>query len=168
VVSCSKYLLWHAMHFLQRSTHFSKNELQTVCRKLQKDSGAGGFDLGAPFSWLEKPRNCMGARSGLYCGCSNGVPPISVSASIATFQSCNADAPLRLLRHPKKRSFKTTVTPFSRSGWSVVNRRIACQGRYFEKDSHRTSTKSRLGVIRRVHELCKRPSYFDFATLLDQ
>jgi hypothetical protein len=25
---------------------------------------------------------------------------------------------------------------------------IACQGRYFEKDRHRTSTKFRLGVIR--------------------
>jgi hypothetical protein len=35
-----------------------------------------------------------------------------VSASIVTFQSRNADAPLRLLRHPKKGSFKTTVTPF--------------------------------------------------------
>jgi hypothetical protein len=38
-----------------------------------------------------------GARSGLYGGCSNGVPPISVSASIAIFQSCSAVAPLRLL-----------------------------------------------------------------------
>jgi len=37
-----------------------KNMLQTVCCKLQEDSGAGGFDLGAPFSWLEKPRNHMG------------------------------------------------------------------------------------------------------------
>jgi hypothetical protein len=33
-VSFSKYLPWQAMHFLQRSTHFSKNVLQTVCRKL--------------------------------------------------------------------------------------------------------------------------------------
>jgi hypothetical protein len=37
------------------------------------------------------------AISGLHGGCSDGVPPISVSASIATFQSRNADAPLRLL-----------------------------------------------------------------------
>jgi hypothetical protein len=37
-----------------------KNVLQTVCRKLQEDSGTGGFDLGTPFSWLEKPRNRMG------------------------------------------------------------------------------------------------------------
>jgi hypothetical protein len=36
------------------------NMLQTVCRKLQEDSGTGGFDLAAPFSWLEKPRNSMG------------------------------------------------------------------------------------------------------------
>jgi hypothetical protein len=27
-----------------------ENVLQTVCRKLQEDSGTGGFDLGAPFS----------------------------------------------------------------------------------------------------------------------
>jgi hypothetical protein len=38
-----------------------ENVLQTVCRKLQEDNNrAGGFDLGAPFSWLEKPRNRMG------------------------------------------------------------------------------------------------------------
>jgi hypothetical protein len=29
-----------------------------------------------------------GVRSGLYGGCSNGVPPISVSASIATSAVC--------------------------------------------------------------------------------
>jgi hypothetical protein len=67
-----------------------------------------------------KTQKSHGARSGLYGGCSNGVPLISVSASIATFQSRNADAPLKLLRHPKNGSFKTTVTPFSRNGWSVV------------------------------------------------
>jgi hypothetical protein len=36
---------------------------------------------------------------------------------------------------------------------------ITCQRRYFGKDRHRTSTKFRLGVIRWVHELFKRPSY---------
>jgi hypothetical protein len=29
-----------------------------------------------PFSWLERPRNRMGVRSGLYGGCSDGVPRI--------------------------------------------------------------------------------------------
>jgi hypothetical protein len=52
-----------------------------------------------------KAQKSHGAKSGLYGGCSNGVSPISVSASIATFQSRNADAPLRF-RHPKKVSFK--------------------------------------------------------------
>jgi hypothetical protein len=52
------------------------------------------------------------ARSGLCGECSNWVTLFSVSASIATFQSRNADIPLRLLRHPKKDSFKTNVTPF--------------------------------------------------------
>jgi hypothetical protein len=33
-----------------------ENVLQTVCRMLQGDSGTGG----APFSWLERPRNRMG------------------------------------------------------------------------------------------------------------
>jgi hypothetical protein len=69
---------------------------------------------------VQKAHKSHGARSGLYGGCYNGVSPISVSASIATFQSRNADAPQRLLHHLKKGSFKTTVIPFSRSGWSVV------------------------------------------------
>jgi hypothetical protein len=37
-----------------------ENVLQTVHHKLQEDSGTGSFDLGAPFSWLKKLRNCMG------------------------------------------------------------------------------------------------------------
>jgi hypothetical protein len=67
-----------------------------------------------------KAQKSHGAKSGLYGGCCNGIPPISMSASIATSQSSNADPLLRLFRHPKKGSFKTTVTPFSRSGWSDV------------------------------------------------
>jgi hypothetical protein len=43
-----------------------------------------------------KAQKSHGARSGLYGGCSNGVPPISISASIATFQLRNADAPLKV------------------------------------------------------------------------
>jgi hypothetical protein len=75
-----------------------------------------------------KAQKSRGARSGLYDGCSNGVPPILMSASTAPFQSHNADAPLRLLRHPKKGSFKITVTPFSKSGWSVVKSASLAKG----------------------------------------
>jgi hypothetical protein len=35
---------------------------------------------------------------------------------------------------------------------------IACQGRYFEKETVTAPPEFRLGVIRRVHELFKRPS----------
>jgi hypothetical protein len=85
-------------------------------------------------------------RSGVYGECSNGVPPISVSASVATFQSHNADAPLRLFLHPKKSSFKMTVTPFSKSGWSVVrNASLAKGGTSKERPSphlHKVPTRS--------------------------
>jgi len=69
-----------------------------------------------------------GVRSGLYGGCSNGIPPISVSTSIATFQLHNANTPLRLHHHPKKYSFKMTVTLFSRSRWSVISASLAKGG----------------------------------------
>jgi hypothetical protein len=52
-VSFSKYLPWQAMHFLQRSTHFSK-----TCYRPLITSICACF--GAPFSWLEKSRNRMG------------------------------------------------------------------------------------------------------------
>jgi hypothetical protein len=39
-----------------------ENVLQTVCRKLQEDSGTGGFDL----FMVGKVQKSHGARSGLY------------------------------------------------------------------------------------------------------
>jgi hypothetical protein len=59
-VSFSKYLPWQAMHFLQRFTHFS----ETCCRPMITSKC-----LASEFPFHE-------ARSGLYDGCSNGVPPI--------------------------------------------------------------------------------------------
>jgi hypothetical protein len=112
-----------------------------------------------PLFMVGKAQKSHRARSGLYGGCSNGVPPTSVSPSIATFQSRNADAPLRLLLYPEKGSFKTTVTPFSISEWSVVRSASPAKGGIRKRDRHRTSTKYRLFVIWWVHELCKCPSY---------
>jgi hypothetical protein len=51
-----------------------------------------------------------------------------VGAFIANFQSRDADVPLRLLRHPKKGPFKTTVTPSSISGWGVVRSASLAKG----------------------------------------
>jgi hypothetical protein len=78
-----------------------------------------------------KAQKSHGARSGLYGRYSDGVPLILVSASIATFHSHNADAPLRLLCHPKKGSFKTIIT----SWVELCKKCVACQGKYFEKET---------------------------------
>jgi hypothetical protein len=128
-----------------------ENVLQTVCRKLQEPRSS--------LYMVGKAQKSHGVRSELHGICSNDVPPISVSASIAAFQSRNADAPLKLLRHPKKGSSKTTVTPFSRSGWSVVKVHLLPRQVLRKRDRHQTSTKFRFGVIRWVYELCKRSSY---------
>jgi hypothetical protein len=42
-----------------------------------------------------KAQKSHGARSGLYGGCSNGVPPIHSFQAEHRIQSCNADSPLR-------------------------------------------------------------------------
>jgi hypothetical protein len=95
---------------------------------------------------FEKAQKSHGARSELFGVCSNGVPQISVSAFVATFQSHNADASQRLLHHPKKGSFKTTVTPFSRSGWSVVKSASLAKGGILKKRPslhlHKVPTRS--------------------------
>jgi hypothetical protein len=90
---------------------------------------------------VRKAHKSHGTRSRLYGGRSNGVSPISVSVSIATFQSRNAGAPLRLLRHPRKRFLKRLYLRFREVGGGGRGERkrctkcIACQGRYCEKET---------------------------------
>jgi hypothetical protein len=68
----------------------------------------------------------------------------------------------REFRSKKLTKWSTACSTFSRSGWSVVRSVSLANGGtskkrpspHFHKD-----TKFRLGVIRGVHELCKRPSY---------
>jgi hypothetical protein len=72
----SKYLPWQAMHFLQRSTHFSKTW------------SLGNFLPRSSLFIVGKSQKSHGTMSGLYGMCSNGVPPISVSPSIATLAVC--------------------------------------------------------------------------------
>jgi hypothetical protein len=66
-VSFSKYHHWQVMHFLQRSTHFSK----TFCRPLI----ASKF-IASELPFHRHAQKSHWARSGLYGGCSYGVPPI--------------------------------------------------------------------------------------------
>jgi hypothetical protein len=95
-----------------------------------------------------KAHKSHGSKSGLCGGCSNGVPPISVSASIATFQSHNADVPLMFLRRPKKGSIKTTITPFSRSGWNALRSASLAKGGTSKKRPsphlHKVPTRSNM------------------------
>jgi hypothetical protein len=109
------------MHFLQRSTHFSK----TCCNPF-----AASFRrrLGSPFfSWLEKPRNRMGGEIwtvwGKWIGkWTGGTPPEHPSYSPHL-------APIRFLgfsNHEKGAprleisKWSAVCSKFSRSGWSVV------------------------------------------------
>jgi hypothetical protein len=63
----------------------------------------------------------------------------------------------RLFHYPPEACGKRSAALFQDIGGALVHRlpREILQ----KRDSHRTSTKFRLGVIVRVHELFKRPSY---------
>jgi hypothetical protein len=87
---------------------------------------------------VQQPRNSLfvvgkaqkshGARSGLYGGCSNGVPQMSVRASIAAFQSRNADAPLCCSTVLKMVLLKRPNSVFEK--WvECCKKCIVCQGR---------------------------------------
>jgi hypothetical protein len=65
-----------------------ENVLQTVCRKLHEDSGTGGFLPRSSLFMVGNAHKSRRARSELYGGCSNMVPPISVSASVAILAAC--------------------------------------------------------------------------------
>jgi hypothetical protein len=117
-VSFSKYLSWQAMHFLQRSTHFSKTCYRTVHFEISC--------LGAPFSWLEKPRNRLG-RDLNWILCSAWKVDRWNPIRTSTIQS--RSRPMRFLcfsNHekgaPRQEISKwlTFCSTFSKSGWSVV------------------------------------------------
>jgi hypothetical protein len=158
-VPFSKYLPWQAMHFLQRSTHFSK----TCCRQLITSKFLAS-EIGAPFSWLEKPRNLMGRDLDCMADVLMGIHQSTFSKPNPEFRSC----PMRFLDFPNHEkgaprqeiSKLSTICSMFRKWVGSCKKCIAYQGRYFEKrDRHRTSTKFRLGLTRWVHELRKRPSY---------
>jgi hypothetical protein len=65
-----------------------ENVLQTVGGKLQQKPRIPLFMVG-------KAQKSQGARSGLYGGCSNRIPPIQFFQAKHTIQSRKADAPLR-------------------------------------------------------------------------
>jgi hypothetical protein len=122
--------------------------------------------FGAPFSWLEKPRNLMGRD--LDC-----MADVLIGFHRSTFSKPNTefDSDLvpydfwafttmkRELRGKKFRSDQRSAARFREVGEALyeVNRLPTEVLR--KRDRHRTSTRFRFGIIMRVHELYKRPSY---------
>jgi hypothetical protein len=123
-----------------------ENVQQTVCLKLQEDSGAGGFDFGAPFSWLEKPINRMKRD------------PNSMEDVLMGFHRSRWLHPLPLFNRATLTLHKGCSAILKRVGALQEVQRLPREV-LRKRDRHRISTKFRLGVIRWVHELCKRPSY---------
>jgi hypothetical protein len=99
-----------------------------------------------------KAQKSHGVRSGLYGGCSNGVPPIHFFQAehrnqfifrymrFLSFSNHEKGAP----RHEISKWW-TVCSTFSRNGWSVVRVHSLTMEVLRKRDRHRTSTKLRLG-----------------------
>jgi hypothetical protein len=115
------------MHFLQRSTHFSKTcWRQLITSKL--------LALELPFV-VGKGQKSHGARFGLYGWCSNEVPPTHFYQAKHRIQF--RSLPMRFLgfsNHEKGTpmqeisKWSTVCSTFSRSGWSVVRSALLANG----------------------------------------
>jgi hypothetical protein len=128
-VSFSKYLpWWQAMYFLQRSTYFSKTRCRPFAASFRRIVEQAVLTSELHFHGWKSPEIACGEIWTVWR--MNEVPPVSMS--IATFQLRTADAPLKFC-HPKNGSLKTTVTLFSRSGWSVVRSASLVKGGTLKK-----------------------------------
>jgi hypothetical protein len=159
-VSFPKYIPWQAMNFLQRSTHLSK----TCCRLLITSKFLASE---LPFHGWKSPEIAWGEIWIGFCvrlgekwigGTPLEHPPYSpdlVSYDFWAFPTMK-----RELRGKKFRYDQRFAARFREvGGASYEVHRLLREVLRREGDRHRTSTKFRLGVIRGVHELFKRPSY---------
>jgi hypothetical protein len=115
------------MHFLQRSTHFSKRAADRWSLR--------NFLPRSSLFMVRKAQKSHGARSGLYGGCSNGVPPIHFFQAEHRIQF--RSLPMRFLgfsNHEKGAlrqeisKWSIVCSTFSRSGWSVVRSASLAKG----------------------------------------
>jgi hypothetical protein len=133
-VSFSKYLPWQAIHFLQRSTHFSK----TCCRPLITSKFLASE---LPFHGWKSPVITWGEiwiefcvrfrKSGL------AEPHQNIRHTVQTrpmrflgFSNHERGAPRQEIS-----KWSTANSTFLRRGWSVVRSSSLAQGRYFKKDT---------------------------------
>jgi hypothetical protein len=111
--------------------------------------------LGAPFSWLEKPRNRMGRDLGCMADVIMGFhrstfpkPNTEFNSDLAPCDFWAFPTMKRELRGDKKfRSDQRSAARFEK--WVELSKKcIACQGRYFEKETVTAPPQSSDGVIR--------------------
>jgi hypothetical protein len=114
-VSFSKYLPWQAMHFLQRSTHFSK----TCCRPL----------ITSKFLVSELPFH--GRKS-----CSNGALPIHFFHAEHRIQFRSRPMRFMVSSNHEKGAPRQEISKHVFEKWvERCKKCIACRGRYFEKET---------------------------------
>jgi hypothetical protein len=151
-VSFSKFLPWQAMHFLQSPTHFSK-----TCWRQLISSKFLASEL--PFHGLKSPVNAWGKIWTVWRMFQWGsTDPLFPSRTQNSIQISGLFQPWKGSSEARNFEVINGLQHVFELGVERCKKCIACQGRYFE-NRHRTSTNFRLGVIRLVNELCKRPSY---------
>jgi hypothetical protein len=150
-VSFSRYLPWQAIHFLQRSNHFSK----TCCKPLITSKYLASE---LPFRGWKRPEIVWGGDLNLIlclawkkwiCGTPLEHPPYSLDPTPCDFFPT-------MKREFRGKKFRNDQLSSVRFSTHCLPRDV-----FRKTDCHRTSSKFRLGVIRRVHELFKRPSYIN-------
>jgi hypothetical protein len=121
--------------------------------------------FGIPFSWLEKPRNCMGQDLDCMVGILMGFHRSTFSNSNTEFSSDLAPCDFWAfptmkteIRRKKFRSNQRSAACFREVGGALYEVHRLPKEVLRKRDRRRTSTKFRLGVIKWVHELFKWPS----------
>jgi hypothetical protein len=141
-VSSSKYLPWQAMHFLQRSTHFSK----TYCRPLITSKFLTSYlTAGKAQNRMGRDPDCMadvlrGFHRSTFCKSNTEFNSDLAPCDFWAFPTMKME-----LRGKKFRSDQLSVGLFEK--WvERCKKRIACRERYFEKRPsphlHKVPTRS--------------------------
>jgi hypothetical protein len=118
-----------------------------------------------PFSWLEKPRNRMGWDLDCMTNVLMGLRRSPISKPHTEFNSDLAPCDFWIFQTIKRelgkkfRSDQWSAARFLEMGGALKEVHRLPREVLRKRDRHRTSTKLRLGIIRWVHELFKRPSY---------
>jgi hypothetical protein len=135
----SKYLPWQAVHFLQRSTHFSK----TCCRLLITSKFLASE---LPFHGWKSPGRVLDCMADILMGFHR-----------STFSKPNREFNSDLAPCKKFRSYQRFAAHIREVGGALWEVHRLPREVLRERSRHSISTKFRLGVTRWVHEVCNGP-----------